>query len=175
MASAPAIARNAPQRLPRWAMAWPALTWWIVFFVIPLAWIVIYSFGAKPEPGQGTGPVTLAVLSFDNYAAALSDVFFRVFQITMRTAGLGTLLCAIVGFPVAYAQNAVLTSVASLALQIGKLQSWSVPSNILWRGKARCSPKTHFSSHFNSTRSHSRIAWSAHRMRRPMRKTASRS
>lgn len=103
MASVPAIARNAPQRLPRWAMAWPALTWWIVFFVIPLAWIVIYSFGAKPEPGQGTGPVTLAVLSFDNYAAALSDVFFRVFQITMRTAGLGTLLCAIVGFPVAYA------------------------------------------------------------------------
>ncbi|MGE3832569.1 MAG: ABC transporter permease [Parvibaculaceae bacterium] len=101
--AAPAIARRSAQLLPRWAMAWPALAWWIVFFVIPLAWIVIYSFGAKPEPGEGSGPVTLTILSFDNYVAALSDVFFRVFQITMRTAGIGTLLCAIVGFPVAYA------------------------------------------------------------------------
>jgi spermidine/putrescine transport system permease protein len=84
-------------------MAWPALAWWMVFFVIPLAWIVIYSFGAKPEAGEGTGPVTLTYLSFDNYWAALSEVFFRVFRITMRTAGIGTVLCALVGFPVAYA------------------------------------------------------------------------
>jgi spermidine/putrescine transport system permease protein len=103
MTDALAIARNPPRLLPRWIMAWPALAWWVVFFVIPLVWIIIYSFGAKPEAGEGTGPVTLSYLSFDNYWAALSDVFFRVFRITMRTAGIGTLLCALVGFPVAYA------------------------------------------------------------------------
>jgi spermidine/putrescine transport system permease protein len=102
MTSAPAFARNPAKLLPNWIMAWPALAWWMVFFVIPLAWIVIYSFGAKPEAGEGTGPVTLAYLSFDNYWAALSEVFFRVFRITMRTAGIGTVLCALVGFPVAY-------------------------------------------------------------------------
>jgi spermidine/putrescine transport system permease protein len=83
-------------------MAWPALGWWLVFFVVPLGWIVLYSFGAKPE-GTASGPVSLSRLSFDNYAGAASEVFFRVFQVTLRTAGLGTICCALVGFPVAYA------------------------------------------------------------------------
>ncbi len=103
MSTAVAIPRKPSKLLPNWIMAWPALAWWTVFFVIPLIWIVIYSFGTKPEASAGSGPVSLAYLSFDNYWAALSDVFFRVFQITMRTAGIGTMLCAVVGFPVAYA------------------------------------------------------------------------
>jgi spermidine/putrescine transport system permease protein len=101
MAGAPA--QPARRRLlPRWIMAWPALAWWLVFFVIPLGWIVLYSFGAKPE-GTASGPVSLAHLSFANYAEAASEIFFRVFQVTLRTAGLGTILCALIGFPVAYA------------------------------------------------------------------------
>lgn len=94
--------RMRRQLLPNWMMAWPALTWWTVFFVIPLAWIVVYSFGAKPA-ADATGAVDLSQLSFANYGAALDEIFFRVFRITMRTAGLGTLLCALLGFPVAYA------------------------------------------------------------------------
>lgn len=87
--------------LPRWSMAGPALVWWCVFFVVPIGWIAIYSLGAKPTPG--TGAVTLEVLSLDNYANATSGVFLVVFWITMRTAVIGTIACALVGFPVAYA------------------------------------------------------------------------
>jgi len=94
--------RRQRQLLPRWMMAWPALAWWTVFFVIPLLWIIAYSFGAKPPPDVA-GPVDLARLSFDNYGQALSEIFFRVFSITLRTAGLGTILCALLGFPAAYA------------------------------------------------------------------------
>ena len=83
-------------------MAWPALAWWTVFFIVPLFWILLYSFGSRPG-AEAPGPVSLDVLSFDNYSQALSEIFFRVFQITMRTAGLGTILCALLGFPVAYA------------------------------------------------------------------------
>lgn len=99
-----AFAPPRPRRrlMPRWAMAWPALAWWTIFFVIPLLWIVLYSFGSKPA-GDAPGPVALDTLSFDNYGQALSEIFFRVFRITMRTAGLGTILCALLGFPVAYA------------------------------------------------------------------------
>lgn len=96
----------APGRRPRPAVRWypamPAWAWWCVFFVLPMLWIVLASLGAKPA-NPGLGPVTLERLSFDNYAAATSDVFLAVFAITMRTAGLGTLACLIVGFPVAYA------------------------------------------------------------------------
>jgi len=88
--------------MPRWVMAWPALAWWTFFFIIPLFWIILYSFGSRPT-AVAAGPVSLEVLSFDNYWQALSEIFFRVFQITMRTAGLGTILCALLGFPVAYA------------------------------------------------------------------------
>ena len=83
-------------------MATPTLFWWGFFFFIPLAWMAYYSFGIKPAE-IGAGPVDLSNLSFANYTTATSDIFISVFGITMRTAGLGTIACALVGFPVAYA------------------------------------------------------------------------
>ena len=90
------------RRLPQWSMAAPALLWWGFFFLIPLAWMAYYSLGIKPTQ-LGAGPVDLSKLSLANYVTATSDVFITVFGITMRTAGLGTIACALVGFPVAYA------------------------------------------------------------------------
>lgn len=88
--------------MPRWIMAWPALAWWTFFFIVPMLWIVVYSLGSKPA-ADVAGPVSLESLSLQNYSQTFTDVFVNVFQITMRTAGLGTVLCALLGFPVAYA------------------------------------------------------------------------
>lgn len=83
-------------------MAGPALVWWAFFFVVPLVWIALYSLGVKPlDPGMG--PVTLEHLSLVNYIATTTELFLRVFWITVRTAGLGTIAALLVGFPVAYA------------------------------------------------------------------------
>ena len=90
------------KNLPPWTMAAPALLWWGFFFIVPLTWMAYYSLGIKPTQ-LGVGPVDLTTLSFANYATAASDVFLTVFKITMRTAGLGTIVCALIGFPVAYA------------------------------------------------------------------------
>lgn len=95
-------ARNRRSYLPRWFMAWPALAWWTFFFVVPMLWILVYSLGSRPA-ADVAGPVSLETLSFQNYGEALTGVFFNVFAITMRTAGLGTILAALIGFPVAYA------------------------------------------------------------------------
>lgn len=97
-------ARRHPRRrlLPRWYMAWPALLWWAFFFVIPLGWIAYYSLGVKPAD-LSQGAVSLAELSFSNYVTATSEIFLKIFWITVRTGGLGTLACGLVGFPVAYA------------------------------------------------------------------------
>ena len=95
-------ARHRGRLLPRWFMAWPALGWWTVFFIIPILWILVYSLGARPAATEA-GAVSLDTLSLQNYADALTGVFFNVFRITMRTAGLGTILAALIGFPVAYA------------------------------------------------------------------------
>ena len=87
--------------MPRWSMAAPALAWWGFFFVVPTVWIALYSLGSKPPPGGGA--VSLESLSGANYAAVTTELFLRVFWITVRTAGLGTIACLLVGFPVAYA------------------------------------------------------------------------
>ena len=111
--------------MPRWAMAGPALLWWSFFFVVPLGWIAVYSLGTKPAT-PGAGPVSLDVLSLDNYAAAGSGVFLVVFWITMRTAVLGTVACALVGFPVAYAlANLVPPRWRSLLLFLLVLPYWT--------------------------------------------------
>jgi spermidine/putrescine transport system permease protein len=82
-------------------MAAPALGWWLFFFVVPGIWIALYSLGTKPPPGEGV--VSIEALSISNYIAVTSELFLRVFWITIRTAGLGTIACLLVGFPVAYA------------------------------------------------------------------------
>jgi spermidine/putrescine transport system permease protein len=106
-------------------MAWPALLWWAFFFVIPIGWIAVYSLGMKPAT-PGAGPVTLEVLSLDNYMSATSGVFLVVFWITMRTAVLGTIACALVGFPVAYAlSNCVSPKWRSVLLFLLVLPYWT--------------------------------------------------
>ena len=87
--------------MPKWSMAAPAMAWWLFFFVVPGAWIAFYSLGTKPPPGGGA--VSMETLSIANYVAVTSELFLRIFWITIRTAGIGTIACLLVGFPVAYA------------------------------------------------------------------------
>ena len=89
------------RRLPRITMALPSLVWYVLFFVVPLIVIVIYSFGYKP-PATAASSIGLDRLSFDNYSNTFSDTFNRTFVATMRIAVIGTVLCLLVGFPLAY-------------------------------------------------------------------------
>jgi spermidine/putrescine transport system permease protein len=119
------VALSLRRRLPRGTMAAPALLWWLVFFVVPIGWIAIYSLGSKPAT-PGAGPVTLEILSLANYAQSTGGVFLVVFWITMRTAVLGTLACALVGFPVAYAlANMVAPRWRSVLLFLLVLPYWT--------------------------------------------------
>ncbi len=63
--------------------------------------IVLYSFGYKP-PANAASSIGLDRLSFDNYSNTFSDTFNRTFIATIRIAVTGTLLCLLVGFPLAY-------------------------------------------------------------------------
>jgi spermidine/putrescine transport system permease protein len=89
-------------RLPRFAPAAPAWAWYLLFFLVPLAVIAVYSLGYKPPQGTG-GSIGLDRLTLDNYATALGDdVFAATFLATLRVAALGTALCLLIAFPVAY-------------------------------------------------------------------------
>ncbi|MFT4135793.1 ABC transporter permease [Microbacterium sp.] len=86
-------------RRVRFGLALPAWAWLVVFFVIPIGIVVWYSFGYKPSIFATNANDRL---SFDRYVEALSPTFFATFQNTLWVGVLGTLLCLVIGAPVAY-------------------------------------------------------------------------
>ena len=71
----------------------------MLFFLIPVLWIVYYSFGYKPDIYH---PIATDKLSFATYHEAFSSAFLHVFSQTLQISILGTTLCFLIGFPFAY-------------------------------------------------------------------------
>jgi spermidine/putrescine transport system permease protein len=95
--------RRARRRLPRFALAAPAWTWYVLYFVVPLGVIVVYSFGYKLTAGaEGAGGIGLDRLSLDRYAEAVSPTFRATFNATLAAALTGTVLLFVIAFPLAY-------------------------------------------------------------------------
>jgi spermidine/putrescine transport system permease protein len=89
-------------RAPKWGLAFPSIVWYLAFFVIPIIFIVLYSFGTKNALSKSGVPVDMTSWTFDNYRDAFSDTFFKTFKATIRIAVVATVLCTIIGLPVAY-------------------------------------------------------------------------
>lgn len=93
----PGQTRRAPDSYR--LLALPAWIWFAVFFLIPVIWVVVYSFGYKPNLFS---PVATDRLGFGSYQKVLDGPFLSILGITLRTSVLGTLLCLLVAFPFAY-------------------------------------------------------------------------
>ena len=96
------MTKRPRRRGPKFALAVPSWVWYLAFFVVPLAFIVIYSFGYKPPINSSASSIGLDRLSLDNYRNALSGDLFDVFTRTLRISILGTALCLVIAFPLAY-------------------------------------------------------------------------
>ncbi|WP_295012134.1 ABC transporter permease [uncultured Microbacterium sp.] len=83
----------------RFGLAVPAWAWLLVFFVVPIGVVIWYSFGYKPSIFATNANDRL---SFDRYVEALSPTFFATFQNTLWVGVVGTVLCLLIGAPVAY-------------------------------------------------------------------------
>ena len=73
--------------------------WLLAFFAAPVGLVIWYSFGRKPSI---FGTHSNDLLSFDRYAEALSPTFFTTFSNTLWVGIVGTLICLVIGMPVAY-------------------------------------------------------------------------
>jgi spermidine/putrescine transport system permease protein len=74
----------------------PATIWLLVFFTIPLAVIWVYSFGERGPLGQ-----TYLAFNFENYLRAVEPIHLKILLKSIWIGGISTLLCLIIGFPVA--------------------------------------------------------------------------
>ncbi len=94
--------RDVPndRRTPRWrawALLAPMLAWLTLFVVVPTAVLFVYSFCERDELGR-------VVFSFtwENYQRVVDPVYLTIFWRSIAYAGLTTLICLVVGYPVAY-------------------------------------------------------------------------
>lgn len=88
--------RTAPRRWGDHALAGVPAVWLIVFFLAPLGFTVVYSFGVSTFGGVRLG------FSFDNYRTALSGIYLKTFLATLRYAVIASALCIAAALPVAY-------------------------------------------------------------------------
>ena len=87
-------------RAPKYALALPSIIWYSVFFVAPIALVVLYSFGTKDS--SKLLPVDFSQLSTNSYSAVFDETFFKTFRGTLRISVVATAICVLIGLPVAY-------------------------------------------------------------------------
>ena len=75
-------------------LAYPYIIWSALFIVIPLILVVIFSFTINVD-GKN-------VFSLANYKDLMDPIYFKVFFRSIILAGLSTLICLLIGYPVAY-------------------------------------------------------------------------
>ena len=85
-------------RLGSGPLVLPGILWLFLLFFLPLAIIFVVSLGTKDR----FGGVVLDSPNLDNYATALSPTFLPTVWNSLRYAGLTTILCIAIGYPIAY-------------------------------------------------------------------------
>ncbi|HSG56868.1 MAG TPA: ABC transporter permease, partial [Paracoccaceae bacterium] len=81
-----------------WILLSPALGAVSLLLLVPLLFIVVYSFWLRSAVGADT-----AGFHLDNWVKALTDPFYRYILLnTLKIAAITTVLCAVLGYPAAY-------------------------------------------------------------------------
>lgn len=75
-------------------LAYPYVIWSTIFIVIPLILVIFFSFSTEVDGKY--------VFSLSNYKELMDPIYFTVFFRSIMLAGIATLVCLIVGYPVAY-------------------------------------------------------------------------
>lgn len=83
--------------LSGWALLFPAFFWIVVFFLIPLGIILVYSFVQRGLYGGVEWSFT-----WENYSRALAPLYVKILGRSFGVAFLTTVACLLCGYPLAY-------------------------------------------------------------------------
>ena len=97
-------------------LVYPYIIWSAIFIVIPLILVVLFSFTQKIDGKQ--------VFSIANYKDLMDPIYFKVFLRSIILAGGSTLICLIVGYPVAYLISKVNVSKRGTLILLFILPMW---------------------------------------------------
>jgi spermidine/putrescine transport system permease protein len=89
--------RTRRERLTLGVLLSPTLFWLSLFFIIPLIIIFVYSF-----LDRGTYGGIEWTFQIDNYVRFVDPLYLRIFGRSLMIAGVTTLICLVLGYPMAY-------------------------------------------------------------------------
>ena len=81
----------------RWLLLSPLLVWLAAFVVAPTVILLVYSFLRTAGPGEVEWRFTL-----ENYRGLMEPYYARILFRSIGYAAMTTLLCVLIGYPVAY-------------------------------------------------------------------------
>lgn len=85
-----------------WGVGWlaaPAAAWLLMFFALPVALVLWFSFGRKPDIFTTHAN---DVFTLDRYAEVLQPTTFSVFENSLWIGLAGTALCLLIALPISY-------------------------------------------------------------------------
>src|SRR3954469_25734994 len=94
--SSPSLAQRP--RLGAWALMTPMILWVALFVLFPAAIMLVYSFCTRDDLGE-----VVYQFSWENFCRVSTILSLKIFWPSLLFAGLTTLLCLIIGYPVAFA------------------------------------------------------------------------
>lgn len=125
----------ATGRLSRWfdRKGWSDLliatpyVWLLLFFLVPFLIVVGMSLGTKTATAP---PISFGgeypLVNFQGYVRAVSDtLYFRAFITSLVSAGIATMLCLLIGYPMALALTRVSKSWRNILLMLVILPFWT--------------------------------------------------
>ncbi len=87
-----------------WTLATPGTFWLVVFFLIPLGYLLILSFSSKAViDGQVSVNDYDYITGIENYIRAINPDIISIFMRTLWWSALATLACLLIGYPIAFA------------------------------------------------------------------------
>ncbi len=122
-------------RLPgqHWLLVIPPYLWLLLFFLAPFAIVFKISLAestiAQPPYTalyEYVNDVLTLRLSFSNYLFLLTDsLYFDAYVSSLRIAAISTLICLVIGYPIAYGIARAQGPMQSLLLMLVVLPSWT--------------------------------------------------
>ena len=96
--------------------AYPYIVWSVLFIVVPLIMILFFSFTIDTGSGYK--------FSLENFERLMNPIYIRIFGRSMYLAFISTVLCLVIGYPVAYIISKMPESKRNLVIMLFILPIW---------------------------------------------------
>lgn len=97
-------------------LAYPYIVWSALFIIIPLILVLAFSF--TTEHGDKL------IFSLENYKRLINPIYMKVFLRSIILAGISTIVCLLVGYPVAYIISKINISKRNTLILLFILPMW---------------------------------------------------